>query len=90
MANREPLVIKAKQMQNGRVEIVDVNGIFHDVVGEVVRFAIDLAWSRTATTHPHGEAARMVVPAIILHADATLGVDRPAKLSAPDNEGFVQ
>ncbi len=40
MAEREPLVIQAEQVEDGRMEVVNVNFIFHhgrsDVVGAAV------------------------------------------------------
>ena len=39
----EPFVIDAEQVQHGGVEIVNVDRVFDDVVGEVVGFAVDRA-----------------------------------------------
>ena len=35
------LVVEAEQVEHGRVEVADVDGIFHDVVGEIVGLAVD-------------------------------------------------
>ncbi len=36
----EPGVVEAEQVQGGRVQVVDVDGVFDDVVAEVVRGAV--------------------------------------------------
>ena len=37
----EPFVIDAEQAQDGGVEVVHVDGVFDDVVGEIVGFPVD-------------------------------------------------
>src|SRR5262245_29717808 len=61
MADGETLVIEAEQVQDRRLPVVQVNRIFHDVVGEIVGFAVDCAWFDAAAAHPDGEAAGMMV-----------------------------
>jgi hypothetical protein len=51
---------------------MDVNGVAHDVVRKVVRFTMNDAGARAAAGHPHGEAARMVVAAVVVAAEAAL------------------
>ena len=36
----KPLMVDSEQMENGRLEIVDVNGILYHIVAEIVRFAV--------------------------------------------------
>ena len=43
MAESEALVIHAQHVEDRRVEIADVDGILHDVVGEVIGRTVDLA-----------------------------------------------
>ena len=90
MAVGEALVVEAEQLQHRRMEVADVNRILDDVVGEVVGLAVGLATPGTAAGHPHREAARMVVAAVVLARHAPLGIDRPPKLTAPDNERRVE
>jgi hypothetical protein len=63
---RESLVIEAELVKGGCVEVADVYWVFYDVVGEVVGFAEDRAAFEAAAGHPHGEAARVVVAAVVL------------------------
>ena len=65
-------------------------GSFDDVVGEVVGLAVDGAAFEAAAGHPHREAARMMVAAVVLRREAALRVNRAAELAAPDHERFVE
>ena len=61
-----------------------------NVVAVVVGAAVGDARLHTAASHPHREASRMVVAAVVLTGQPTLAVDGPAKLTAPDNQGVVE
>src|SRR5437868_3997922 len=63
--HREALVVEAQQIENGCVEISDVQRVLHDVVAEVIRLSVDRAAFRATAGHPHGEAARVVIAAIV-------------------------
>src|SRR5688572_26412924 len=56
----------SQQMQNGRMQIVNVHAIFHSVVAELVGGAIRDAAFDSAAGHPHGVAIRIVVASISL------------------------
>src|SRR5437867_1307872 len=51
----ELLVVNTKQVQNGRLEITHMNGIFHDVVAEFVGLAVDDAALDPPAGHPEAE-----------------------------------
>src|SRR5688572_4415363 len=72
VAHRESLVVEAEYLEHGRVEVADVDGVLDDVVAEVVRLAVDGAALEAAAGHPHGEAARVVVAAVVLLRQAAL------------------
>ena len=48
----EAFVVDAKQVQNRRLVVPDVDRVFDDVVGEVVRFAVNHAAFDAAAGHP--------------------------------------
>src|SRR5919108_6384854 len=89
IAHREPAVVEAQQMQDRGMEVADVHGVLDDVVGEIVGLAVDRSGPGAAAGHPHGEAARVMIAAVVLMAQAALGVNGPAKLTSPDHEGGV-
>src|SRR5579884_4447478 len=71
---REPLVVDAQAVQDRCVEIVDVHGLVHHVVAEVVRLAVDHAALDAAAGQPHAEIAGMVIPAIVGLSQCELAV----------------
>src|ERR1700733_1467171 len=75
VAVAEPFVIETQQVQDRGMELVDVDRVFDDVVGEIVGLAVDRAGSRAAAGHPHGEAAGMMVAAVVFVRQATLRID---------------
>ena len=83
-------VVDAQTVQDGGIQVVDVNGVFDDVVTKVVGLAIDHAGLDSAAGHPDGKTLRMMVAAIVFTGEITLAVDGPAKLSTPDNESIFE
>src|SRR5262245_11106281 len=57
----ELFVVEAEQMQEGRVQIMNVNWIFDCFESEFVRSAVNRAAFDAATGHPDTEAVRIVV-----------------------------
>ena len=44
MAIGQEFVVDAEQVQHRRIQVVDMDGIFDDIVREIVRFAVDGSW----------------------------------------------
>src|SRR5437867_11840266 len=59
------LVVDAQQAEHGGVEVMDVDGVFDDVVAVVVGLAVDQARFDPAAGGPEGEAAAVMVAAIV-------------------------
>ncbi len=72
IAEREPLMVETQEPEHRGVEVVDVNGVLDDVVGELVGFAVDGPGPRPAAGHPHGEAAGMVIAAVVVDGSSRL------------------
>lgn len=89
-AVRQSFVVDAQAMQNGGIEIVDVHGIFDDVVAEIVGFAVNDTRFNTAAGHPNREAARVMVAAVICFRQCALAVDRAAEFAAPDDQSIIK
>src|SRR5262249_50545058 len=68
---------------------MDVDGVRDNVVAEVVGGAVDDSRLDSPAGQPHGEAAAMVVPAVVV-AVAALAVDCPAELAAPYHQGVFK
>src|SRR5262245_45706729 len=73
-------VVHAQQVEDGGVEVVDVEPVLDGPQPERVCGAYDLARFHAAAGQEHGEAVGIVVP-----ADALLGHRGPAELPAPDD-----
>jgi hypothetical protein len=82
-------VVDAQAVEQGGVQVVDVDGVFDDVVAEVVDGAVGQA-DPDAAGQPDGEAARVVVAAVVLRGQGGLAEYGPTELAAPDEEGVVQ
>src|SRR5882762_202735 len=68
-------MIDPHAMQNGGVDVSNVNWIFDDVIAEVIGLAVNHAAFDTASRHPHGEAAWMMVAAIISLGQFALAIN---------------
>src|ERR1035438_9888589 len=82
---RKFFMIQSHQVKNGCMKIVHVHRVFCDVIAEVICFAI-YTWPYTATGHPDGKAAWMMIPAIIFFKKLTLAIICSSKLTAPDHQ----
>ena len=83
-------MVEAQEVQDRGVPIAEVDGVFDDVVGEIVGLAVDRAAFDAAAAHPDGEAARMMIAAVVLLRQAALRIDRAAEFAAPDDERLVE
>ena len=87
---RQPGVIDAQAVQDGSLYVMNVNGLFGHVIRVVVGGTVSQTRPHAATCHPHSETSRVVIAAIIILRQASLAVDCPPKLSAPDDERVIQ
>ena len=60
-----------------------------NVVAVVICSAISDTGFNTATSHPGGEAARVVIASVSIFGKRSLAVGSSTKFSAPDNESFI-
>ena len=80
-----------EEVQQRRIEVMDTDWVFRDVVAVVIRGAVGGTALDACAKHKHREAPWMVIAAILIHRKRTLRVDRTAKLAAPDdNRVFKQ
>ena len=89
VAEGEPFVIQAQQVQDGGVEIVMRDPVLDGVHAEFVGGAVGDPCLDAAARHPHGEAVVVMAAAEgflrtrLLHRGA-------AELGGPDDESLVQ
>ena len=83
-------MVDAQAMQHGRIQVVDVNRFIDHVVAEVIGFTVNNPRFDAAAGHPFGVATGVVISAVIGLGQATLAIDRSAKLTTPDHERVIQ
>src|SRR5262249_51237249 len=83
---RQPGVVEAKAVQQGRVEVVYVARLVGDVVPVIVRRPVGQAGLDAAAGQPDREAAGVMVAAIIVGGQGALAVYGPAEFTAPNHE----
>ena len=83
-------VVDAQAMEDRGVEVVNVYGLFHDVVTEVVGLAMHNPFLDAAAGKPDGEALGMMVAAVVVSRQGSLAVDCPAELTAPNYQRVVE
>ena len=80
-------VLDPQQMQNRRIEVMHVDGILGDVVAVIIGAAMHMPLLHPGAAQQGGETPGMVVTAPVLVW--RLGVNGPAELPSPDNQGVV-
>ena len=85
VAKRQLFVVEAKQVQQRRMQVVDVHAVLDRLEAEVVRLTVAHAALRAAAGEEHTEAMRVVVAAV-----AILAHRRATKLAAPHDQRVIQ
>ena len=86
----ESFVVDPEAVKDGRIEIIYVNGVFHDVVGEVVGLAVFKTSLDSTTCHPHRETAPMVIPSVVVFGQFPLGINGAAKFASANHDGVLE
>ena len=85
------LVIEAEEVEEGGLEVVDVDLVLDRVEADVVRGSVGDAGFDAATGHPDGEGVGMVVPSpalAIFHRALKEG--GATELASPDHQGVIE
>src|SRR3954470_14298989 len=85
VAGGQPLVGQPQQVQDRRVQVVDVNLVGGGVPAVVVGGAVPVARLDAAAGEPHGETVRVVVAAVVV-----LGGRGSAEFAAPPHQRVVE
>ena len=84
-------VVKAQQVHNGRLEVVDMDGVFGDGESEFIGFAVVETAFDAAAGHPNRVAVRIMIAAQnFAFCGAPFAKGSSAKFAAPNNESFLQ
>src|SRR2546421_484057 len=85
MAEGESFVIKAKEVQDGRMDVVRVRFFFGGAQPHGICGADYLPALCPAASEPHGKAVRIMIAAILTFAHR-----HPTKFTAPNDKGQVE
>src|SRR5262249_25772526 len=79
-------VVEAEQVQDGSVQVVDVDRLFDGLVAELVGCAVDMAALDATAGQPNGEAPVVVIAAVAGLAVDQLDRGRPAEFAAANHQ----
>src|SRR5436309_10764225 len=79
-------VVYAELLEEGGLEVVDVDRVLGDVVAEVVGGTEAGAGFDAGAGQPDGETARVMVAAIVVLGELALGIVGAAELAAPNDQ----
>ena len=86
----QALVVDSQQAQQRGVEVMDVHGIFHDVVAKLASLAKNRSRLDAPACHPNGETTRMMIPAVVGAGQFALRIIGAAELAAPNDQRVVE
>src|SRR5262249_47360737 len=86
---RQLLVIQTEQVENGRVQVMDVDAVVDGVHAELVGRAVHQTALDAAAGQERGEAGMMVIAAGLAILGG-LSVRRAAEFAAPDDQGLIE
>ena len=88
---RQFRVIEAEQMENRRVQVVDVHFVFDDMKSEFISFSKGDAGFDSASREPHRKGLRVMIAAEFA-AGIGIALDHrsAAELTAPEDERIVE
>ena len=66
MSKGEPLVVDPEAMEQGRIEIVNVDSIPRNTVGKIIRLSPSDSRLHTSSGKPHRKTSAMVVPPVVV------------------------
>ena len=84
------LMVDAQKMQDGRVEIVNMDRVLGDVVGEIICFTVHMTLLDPASSEKDAETAWVVVASVVFLGESALAINGTAKLTTPDHQRVVE
>ena len=83
-------VFQAEQMKGRRIQIVNMHGVSHDVVTEIVGLTMHMSLPDTCTGDPDTEAAGMMVAPVVAARQDALRVHGTPEFAAPDDQRILE
>ena len=87
----QAFVVDAKKMENGGLEVMDMDRVFHGVETKLIGSAITGTRFGPPSSQPGGKGVGVMIPAPSWTVfDVSLNERSPAKFTAPDNQCVVE
>ena len=86
----ELLVIHSEEVKHGGVKIPDVDGVFDDVVAEVVRLSVVHTPFDSTACEPAGKTTRVMIPTIVFAGDVSLPVNGASEFAHEDDQSIFK
>ena len=90
VAEHEPFVVDPQALQDGRIEIVNVNRVLQHVVAEIVGLTVNDTGLDSTTRHPLGVTPWMVVASVVALGQSTLAINCSAEFTTPNHQRVVE
>src|SRR5687768_15242366 len=76
-------VVQAQLVKNSGVKIINMNGIFYNIISKLVGFAITGSWFYSSTRHPDTITTWMMIPSIIIFCKNALAIIGSTEFTSP-------
>ena len=86
----QPGMVQTEQVENRRVQIVNVDFVFDGVKSQFICFAVNEARLDTAAGEPHGVTVWMMVAPNLVGFGFALHHGRASEFTTPDDQRFIQ
>jgi hypothetical protein len=86
----ETIMVNPHQVQNGRIQVADMDRVFQNVVTEFICFAVHNSTLHATTCHPDRKAFWVMIASIVGFAQWALAIDGSSKFAPPYYECVIQ
>ena len=86
----ETLMVDPKEVENGGLQVVDMDGVFNDVYSVVVGLPVTEACFYTTPGEPVGKAIGVMISAVVGASQFALAIDRTTEFASPNDERVFQ
>ena len=88
---RQSLVMKTEQVHDRRLQVMNMDRIFHNPESEFIGESIFESSLDSPSSHPHREAIWVVIaPEDIAFGGASFPERRPSEFAAPNDQRFIE
>ena len=83
-------MIHAEEVKHGGVKVSDVDGVFNNVIAEVIGLAVVHAALDSPACEPSRETTWMVVATVVFRSDVSLAVNGASEFACENNQCVIQ